>query len=93
MISAVECREHAIECRQMSERAPNLRVRDILIDMARAWERLALETEHNAPATSKDVCAIDFDGSCRPGRRRRPTGHVAAAPISPVIRVRSHDAA
>ena len=38
MISAVECREHAVECRQMSERAPSLRVRDILIDMARSWE-------------------------------------------------------
>jgi hypothetical protein len=48
MISAVECREHAVECRQMSERAPSLRVRDILIDMARGWERLALETEHAA---------------------------------------------
>jgi hypothetical protein len=35
----------------MSERAPSLRVRDILIDMARAWERLALETEHSAPTT------------------------------------------
>ena len=46
MISAVECRQHAVECRQMSERAPSLRVRDILIDMARTWERLALETDH-----------------------------------------------
>ena len=26
MISAGECREHAVECRQMSERAPSLRV-------------------------------------------------------------------
>jgi hypothetical protein len=51
MISAVECREHAADCREMSERAPRLRVRDILIDMARAWERLALETEHSAPTT------------------------------------------
>ena len=60
MISARECREHAIECRQMSERAPNLRVRDILIDMARTWERLALETEHNAPATPKHVLRRQF---------------------------------
>jgi hypothetical protein len=60
MISAVECREHAVECRQMSERAPTLRVRDILIDMARAWERLALETEHNAPATPKQVLRHQF---------------------------------
>jgi hypothetical protein len=60
MISAVECREHAVESRQMSERAPTLRVRDILIDMARAWERLALETEHNAPATPKQVLRHQF---------------------------------
>jgi hypothetical protein len=55
MISAVECREHAVECRQMSERAPSLRVRDILIDMARSWERLALETDHSAPTSPKIV--------------------------------------
>jgi hypothetical protein len=29
----------------MAERAPNLRVRDILLDMARTWTRLALEAE------------------------------------------------
>jgi hypothetical protein len=28
MISVVECREHAAECREMSERAPSLRVRE-----------------------------------------------------------------
>jgi hypothetical protein len=44
----------------MSERAPNLRMRDILIDMARTWERLALETEHNAPATPKHVLRHQF---------------------------------
>ena len=53
MISVVECREHAVECRQMSKRAPSPRVRDILIDMARSWERLALETEHSAPRSAK----------------------------------------
>ena len=60
MISAVECREHAVECRQMSERAPSLRVRDILIDMARGWERLALETEHSAATISKLVLRHQF---------------------------------
>jgi hypothetical protein len=44
----------------MSERAPSLRVRDILIDMARAWERLALETEHSAPTTPKLVLRHQF---------------------------------
>ena len=60
MISAVECREHAVECRQMSERAPSPRVRDILIDMARSWERLALETEHSAPTSAKLVLRHQF---------------------------------
>ena len=60
MISAVECREHAVECRQMSERAPSLRVRDILIDMARGWERLALETEHSAATSPKLVLRHQF---------------------------------
>ena len=60
MISAVECREHAAECRQMSERAPSLRVRDILIDMARTWERLALEIDHSAPTSPKIVLRHQF---------------------------------
>jgi hypothetical protein len=60
MISAVECREHAVECRQMSEHAPSLRVRDILIDMARSWERLALETEHSAPTSPKLLLRHQF---------------------------------
>ena len=60
MISVAECREHAVECRQMSERAPSPRVRDILIDMARGWERLALETEHNAPTSAKLVLRHQF---------------------------------
>jgi hypothetical protein len=45
MITPVECRQRAIECREMAERAPNLRVQSILIDMARTWQRLALEAE------------------------------------------------
>ena len=60
MISAVECREHAIECRQMSERAPNLRVRNILIDMARGWEGVVLETEHSAAPSPKIVLRHQF---------------------------------
>jgi hypothetical protein len=60
MISAVECREHAVECRQMSERAPSQRVRDILVDMARSWERLALETEHSPPTIPKIALRHQF---------------------------------
>ena len=46
MISPVVCRQHAVECRQMADRAPNSRVQSILIDMARMWDRLAIEAEH-----------------------------------------------
>jgi hypothetical protein len=45
-MNPVECKEHAAECRQMAECAPNSRVRAILTDMARTWDRLAIEAEH-----------------------------------------------
>jgi hypothetical protein len=49
MINPVECRQYAVDCQRMAERAPNLRVKSILIDISRTWERLALETEQAAP--------------------------------------------
>jgi hypothetical protein len=45
MLTAERCRVRAAECQRMAEQAPNARVRDILIDMARTWMRLALEAE------------------------------------------------
>jgi hypothetical protein len=38
-------RNRAYDCEWLAERAPNQRVRDILLDMARTWTRLALEAE------------------------------------------------
>src|SRR5262245_7996574 len=56
MIGAMECRELAAECRQMADRAQTFRVRSILIDIARTWDRLALEIEHSvATITPKEV--------------------------------------
>jgi hypothetical protein len=49
MITPVECRQRAVECRQMAERAPTLRVRSVLIDIAWTWTRLALEAEQLNP--------------------------------------------
>jgi hypothetical protein len=43
MITSRECRERAAECREMAEREPNAHVRAVLNDMARTWERLALQ--------------------------------------------------
>jgi hypothetical protein len=44
-MNAVECKERAAECRRMAQCAPNSRVQAILIDMARTWDRLAIEAE------------------------------------------------
>ena len=44
-MSPVECREQAAQCRRMAEGEPNLRVQAILTDMARTWDRLAIEAE------------------------------------------------
>jgi hypothetical protein len=43
MITSRECRERAAECREMAERAPNAHLRAVLNDMARSWERLAIQ--------------------------------------------------
>ena len=46
--------DRAAECQQMAEHASNARIRDILLDVARTWTRLALEAEQwsqmNRPA-------------------------------------------
>ena len=50
MITATECREHGVECRRMARRAPSLRMEALLIDMARGWDRLAIEAEQYTQA-------------------------------------------
>ena len=45
MLTAETCRDRAAKCQKMAERAPNARMRDILLDMGRTWTRLALEAE------------------------------------------------
>jgi hypothetical protein len=44
-MNVVKCKEYAAECRGMARREPNSRVQAILIDMARTWDRLAIEAE------------------------------------------------
>jgi hypothetical protein len=66
MIGATECRELAAECRQMADRAQTFRVRSILIDIARTWDRLALEVEHSAATiTPKRVLRRPYEVSTR----------------------------
>jgi hypothetical protein len=84
MISAVECREHAVECREMSERAPSPRVRDILIDMAReagkGWRSKLSIARRRVPNW---CCAINFDGSCRRQIISTPLACTSGLPRSP----------
>jgi hypothetical protein len=57
-ITPVECRQHAVECERMAERASNPRMQSILIDMARTWQRLSLEVEQSR---QKDESLLPYD--------------------------------
>jgi hypothetical protein len=43
---AKECREHALHCEQLAETVPTLTGRQIFLNLARSWRRLAAELEH-----------------------------------------------
>jgi hypothetical protein len=43
MITSRECRERAADCQETAGRELNPHVRAVLNDMARSWERLALQ--------------------------------------------------
>jgi hypothetical protein len=57
MITSRECRERAAECREMAKRELNAHVRAVLNDMARSWERLALQA---AQFTDQAQMGFDF---------------------------------
>ena len=71
MITPVECRQRAVECRQMADRAPNLRVRSILTDMAWTWTRLALEAEQLNPKSERILKPLGPGSSPSPPPRDR----------------------
>ena len=59
----VECREQAAQCRRMAEGEPNLRVQAILTDMAKTWDRLAIEAEISQISTAVVVRPAGY-GRC-----------------------------
>ena len=59
LITPVECRQHAVECERMAERAANLRMRSTLIDMSRTWQRLALEVEQQSSYKNESLLPSD----------------------------------
>jgi hypothetical protein len=60
MITFIECKERAVECRQMVKRAPNANVQAALIDMAKTWERLALQSAWLNQGVTADQLAFSF---------------------------------
>jgi hypothetical protein len=60
MITSMECRERAADCRQMAERAPNVNVQAALIDMANTWERLAIHHAWLNHIVTADQMALSF---------------------------------
>ena len=60
MITSMECRERAVECRQMAKRAPNVNMQATLIDMAQTWERLALQSAWLSHIVTADQMAFSF---------------------------------
>ena len=40
-IDPVECRENAMKCRKLATETTDLRVQEILIEVAHCWDRLA----------------------------------------------------
>ena len=60
MITSMECRERAVECRQMAKHAPNVNMQAALIDMAQTWERLALQSAWLSHIVTADQTAFSF---------------------------------
>ena len=72
----MECRERAVECRQMAKRAPNVNVQAALIDMAQTWERLALQNAWLSQFVTADQMAFSFAELREKSPKAVPIGRV-----------------
>ena len=53
-----ECRENAMKCRKLATETTDLRVQEILIEVARGWDRLAIKlADTNELADTLDEAA------------------------------------
>ena len=73
-----ECREHAFHCEQLAETVATLTGRQIFLDLARSWRRLAAELE-SAQSFLTLVDGMTFD---RPGKRDLNKSSEGDAPVS-----------
>jgi hypothetical protein len=71
-MSPVECKEQAAQCRRMAEGEPNLRVQAILMDMARTWDRLAIEAEisQGSGPSLRMIPPLPSQASRKPSRQK-----------------------
>ena len=67
-MSPVECKEQAAQCRRMAECETNLRVQSILMDMARTWDRLAIEAEisQKSGPSLRGISELSWQASRKP---------------------------
>jgi hypothetical protein len=81
MLTAERCRDRAAEYQQMAEDASNARLRDILLDVARTWTRLAFEAEQwtqmNRPSARSSASPAALRQSPRPKLAGVPADEVA----------------
>ena len=81
MLTSAMFRNRSYDCQQLAERAPNARVRDTLLDMARTWTRLALEAEEwqreNSPGSRLAKKAVTGD------RLKAMSANLPPPPASP----------
>jgi len=72
----MECKERAVECRQMAERA-NVNVQAALIDMAQTWERLAHQNAWLNCLVTADQIAFSFTELREKSPKAVPIGSVS----------------
>jgi hypothetical protein len=61
MVTSRECKERAADCQEMAGRELNPHVRAVLNDMARSWERLAVQA---AQFTNQAQLGFSFATVC-----------------------------
>jgi hypothetical protein len=72
MVTSREYRERAADCQEMADRELNPHVRAVLNDMARSWERLALQA-----AQFTNQAQLGFSFATRPNAV--PSEHLVEA--------------
>ena len=82
---AKECREHALRCEQFAEHVPTLTGRQMYLDLARTWRRLAEELE-----SAQSFVAL-VNGSCKSFLDHNAKGSALAKLLTQPRNVRAYE--